>query len=338
MWHYRFGTSCPLSVLETHWHEWMPARFTSIWQIENGQWVCQRKNANHRITHNNDFDAWAIFDQQIENTELGLWLERVLHTSNATTGDSPKIAEMMDLLITQGMWYASTRLAYQLAIATSITEAFGGETPAKDAPNTAPSEIDLSRWADIFDQIFSFYTMLLAEAKSLFTSEYWQCFENDACNAIAKDSTIEKWTQQQKTAFVKATIKAFLFNDIYCAIQIFMSGTQGSFGLITVSTLEPERLVLSAKGQPISIGYDHLQEYTVYASDPAAVDAILLGQPKTYRLDLDQKTREIAVVSATNIQLYAMAEKRELLPNELEQRWIPMQSISFGSRKVEPKL
>lgn len=55
----------------------------------------------------------------------------------------------MDLLITQGMWYASTRLAYQLAIATSITEAFGGQIPAKDAPNTAPSEIDLSRWADI---------------------------------------------------------------------------------------------------------------------------------------------------------------------------------------------
>jgi hypothetical protein len=328
-WHYRFGTSCPPSVLETHWHEWMPARFTSVWQIENGQWVCQRKNVNHRITHNGDFDAWKIFNKQIENTELGWWLERVLHTPNATTGDSPKIAGMMDLLITQGMWYASVRLAYQLAIATSITEAFGGKTPAKDAPNTAPSEIDLSRWADIFDQIFSFYTLLLPEASAIFTSEYLQRFENDACHAIAKDSTVGQCPQPQIITFVKTTIQAFLFNDLSCATQTFMSGARGSFSLVTISTLEPERLVLSAKGQPISIGSDRLQEYTIYASEPAAVDAILLGLPETYRLDLDQKTGEIAVVSAAEIKLYSMAQERELLPKKLEQRWIPMQGNSY---------
>ena len=125
VWHYRYATSSPPSALETHWHEWIPARQVVVWKIDNDKWVRERKNVNHRITHNGDFDAWIIFDKPIENIKLGLWLERVLHTPNSTTGDSPKIAGMMDMLITQGMWYDSVRLAYQLEVAESIEEAFG---------------------------------------------------------------------------------------------------------------------------------------------------------------------------------------------------------------------
>jgi hypothetical protein len=74
------------------------------------KWLCDRQTVNHRITHNGDFDAWRLFGEPIENADLGLWLERVLHTPNATLGNSPKIAGMMDLLITQGMWDAALRL------------------------------------------------------------------------------------------------------------------------------------------------------------------------------------------------------------------------------------
>ncbi|OWY63321.1 hypothetical protein B7486_53750 [cyanobacterium TDX16] len=47
VWHYRFGTSGPPAVLETHWHEWMSARQASIWQFLEGEWVHQYKNVNH---------------------------------------------------------------------------------------------------------------------------------------------------------------------------------------------------------------------------------------------------------------------------------------------------
>lgn len=150
VWHYRYGTSSPPAIRETHWHEWMPAREATVWQVENEKWVSSRKDVNHRITHNGDFDAWEIFGKQIDNTTLGLWLERVLHMPNSTSGDSPKIAGMMDLLITQGMWDASVRLAYQLEIADLIEEAFGGQEPAKTAPNTAPSQQVLHDWVEIF--------------------------------------------------------------------------------------------------------------------------------------------------------------------------------------------
>ncbi|MEH1809781.1 hypothetical protein [Nostoc sp.] len=336
IWHYRYATSSPPSALETHWHEWIPATQAAVWRIENGKWLRERKNVNHRITHNGDFDAWTIFNKPIENTKLGLWLERVLHTPNSTIGDSAKIAGMMDLLITQGMWYNSVRLAYQLEVAESIKEAFEGQEPSKDAPNTAPSKQDISDWAEIFEKVFQKHTevMLFLNARSDLATfkEDLSIFEEDVLQEINKNILIDQWTQNKRTAFVKMTLDAFLHNDLYRATKIFMSRAHGSFGLVTVSTLQEESLVLSSQGQPISVGFNLLEEYMVYASEPAAVDAILSGSTESHRLDLNQKTGEIALVGANNITVYSMIEGRELLRSELKKRWTPMQ----GNPYIQP--
>lgn len=334
VWHYRFGTSGPPAVLETHWHEWMSARAANVWQFVEGEWIYQSKNVNHRITHNGDFDAWTLFDKSIENAHLGWWLERVLHTPNSTKGDSPKIAGMMDLLITQGMWDASVRLAYQLAIASSIESAFGGRQPAADAPNTAPSEQDISSWAAVFENTFVLYRKLLAAPDSPASSQYFCRLENDILQATARDSSISQWSWQKRAIFVRTAIHAFFHNDLYFATKIFMSKAKGSFGLVTVSTLEEGRLVLSAQGQPISIGFNRPEGYMVYASDPAAVDAVLLGFFESYRLDLDQ-TGEIALVSAKDITVYSMNLARNLDSTELENRWISMAKNPY-LRQVKP--
>lgn len=334
VWHYRYATSSPPSALETHWHEWIPARQVVVWKIVNGKWVRKRKNVNHRITHNGDFDAW-MFDKPIESTKLGLWLERVLHTPNSTTGDSPKIAGMMDMLITQGMWYDSVRLAYQLEVAESIEEAFGGQEPSKDAPNTAPSKQDLSDWAEIFERVFQKHTkvVFLNPRSDLATfKEDLSVFEDDVLQEISENNSISQWTRKKRTAFVRMALDAFLHNDLYRATKMFMTRAQGSFGLVTVSTLEEERLVLSAQGQPISLGFNLPSAYMVYASESAAVDAILTGSAESYRLDLNQKTGEIALVGTDNITIYSMLEGRELCGPELKKRWTPMQ----GNPYIQP--
>jgi hypothetical protein len=46
------------------------------------------------------------------NDEIGWFLERVLHTGNDLTGDSPKIAGCLDLLRVQGHWSNAARLAW----------------------------------------------------------------------------------------------------------------------------------------------------------------------------------------------------------------------------------
>ena len=333
VWHYRYATSSPPAILETHWHEWMPARSADVWRVEGGKWVCDRQTVNHRITHNGDFDAWMLFGAPVENAALGLWLERVLHTPNSTLGDSPKIAGMMDLLITQGMWDASLRLAYQLEVAKSIEEAFGGKSPSKTAPNTAPSEVEIQEWTEIVEGVFCQHQdpILRPNAASILDLSKQQLaqLERDLISALSQHRSIGRWTDPDRAAFVKTAVHVFFHNNIYQATKVFMSRAMGSFGLVTASTLSEASLVLSAWGQPIATGFNVCDNYMVYASEPAAVDAVLADIPRSYRLDLDQKTGEIAWVGVDRITIYSMQADRELRGAELGQRWIPLQGNAY---------
>ena len=337
VWHYRFGTSGPPAVSETHWHEWMGARQEKVWQFEEGQWVCRTTNINHRITHNGDFDSWHLYGKEIPNTELCLWLERVLQTPNNRQGDSPQIAGMMDFLIAKGMWYASVRLGYYLAISESIEAVFDGQAPHRDAPDTTPSEAQLRAWANLFEQTFLLYRRLLAAPNSPSWNQYLCRLEHDLLQAIAKNETMSQWDWQKRVNFVRTAIHAFFHNDPYLAVKTFISGAEGSFGLVVVSTLDKEQLILSAQGQPISIGFNWQEGYAIYASEPAAVDAVLLNLPESYRLDLDQKAGEIARISANEITVYSLSNKRELTPSELRERWISMTNHPYLPHVKYPK-
>jgi hypothetical protein len=329
VWHYRFGTSGPPAVAETHWHEWVAARSEKVWQLNDGQWHCQMMNVNHRITHNGDFDSWHLYGNDVSYTELNLWLEKVLETPNERQGDSPLIAGMMDFLITQGIWHASVRLGYYLAIANSLN--------TEEQADINPSAAQLRVWGELFEQTFLLYRRLLAAPNSPSWNQYLCRLEHDILQAIAKDETMSQWDWQKRVNFVRTAIHAFFHNDPYLAVKTFMSGAEGSFGLVVVSTLDRERLILSAQGQPISIGFNWQEGYMIYASEPAAVDAVLLNLPESYRLDLDQKTGEIARVSANEITVYALNDSRELTPGELRERWLSMTDCPYLPHVKYPK-
>ena len=329
VWHYRFGTSGPPAVTETHWHEWIGARQTKVWQFIEGQWLCQLQNVNHRITHNGDFDSWNLYGEEVVNKDLGLWLARVLKTANDAQGDSPKIAGMMDLLIAQGMWKASVRLAYYLTVAESVESAFDGQKPSQAAFDTTPSVEDLNTWTEIFEQTFLLYRRLLAAPNSPSFNQYLCRLEQDILQATNDDPKIAQWEWQKRVNFVRTAIHSFFHNDVNFAVKTFMARAEGSFGLVVVSTLDKERLVLSAQGQPISVGFNWQEGYMVYASEPAAVDSVLLNLPESYRLDLDQKAGEVARVSANEIKIYSLSDNREITATELRDRWISMENHPY---------
>ncbi len=328
-WHYRFGTSGPPAVIETHWHEWTPGKIETVWQIENGQWIARPQNINNRITHNGDFSSWTLFGEPVENGWIGLWLERVLNIPNNTVGDSPKLAGMMDLLITQGMWTASARLAYQLTVATKLEDAFGGQEPSKAAPNTAPSPTDLNHWASVFEAVFAAQIGGLTIPESISTPHNLNKLQQDTIQQLKPDPQLAKLTQKQLQSFVEETIQAFLSNNLYHATKLFLDKAQGSFGLATLSTLETDHLVVSALGQPITLGFDRQNQYAVYASEPTAVDVVLANHPDNYRLDLNQNTGEIAILSATKLVIYSMTEDRELDETEMLRRRVPFQGHPY---------
>ena len=329
VWHYRYATSGTApSELETHWHEWIGAREEKVWRSTGREWLYESRNVHHRITHNGDFDRWQIFNQEIKNTTLGLWLARVLHTPNAAKGDSPKIAGMMDLLVTQGMWYASVRLAYQQAIAISIEDAFDKQEPSVAAPNTAPSREELNAWVEIFESAFTSELSNLkphdADKITPTALKSSKTLRQALITALSNHSSAKSLSKLQIISLIQFTLEAFFNNDLYRATQIFVDRAKGSFGLVTVSTLSESELVLCAKGQPITVGFNWERGYMVYASEPAAVDRVLLNKPQSFRLDLDKQNGEVAKVSAKNITIYSLTQQQELSVLYLRDRWISM--------------
>jgi hypothetical protein len=82
---------------------------------EGGTWTRDQINWSIVITHNGDFDGWAPYDgQMVTNAGMGTYLKHVLHCENTANGDSTKYAGIMDLILTQGVWWKSLRMAYAL--------------------------------------------------------------------------------------------------------------------------------------------------------------------------------------------------------------------------------
>ena len=311
-WHYRFGTSGPPSVLETHWHEWCPARVDRIWEQHDGQWSATQKNINHRITHNGDFEGFNLFNRIVDYETLGLWLERVLHVANKTLGDSPKIAGMLDLLICKGNWYSAVRLGYQMAIAQDVSAAFGGMTPTRSAPQTAPSRSTLEHWASIFETCFEDFAKTYSERGWNDDKLRRQQLQRRIHHNLNRDSRLSMNGADRLRNLIDETVNAFLDNDPEHASRLFLTQARGSFGLVTLSTLTPDRVVLGCLGQPLSTGFDPEDRVSLYASEPASIDASLALRPQAFRIDLNQNTGEVAVLTSTGLSIYSLSDMRDL--------------------------
>ncbi len=332
--HYRYGTSSAPAVKETHPHQWMPSRIARVWSLENGKYAASNKPVSTVITHNGDFDYWNIFGDEQPNDQIGLWLEHVLHSPNDTKGDSPKIAGMMDLLLTQGMWDASARLAYQLTVASSFKDAFDGQEPSKSGPNTAPSIAQLQKWAAIFEGAFEPRKNILARRDA----EDWRVLGREAAKALETDAVAKDWTREQRENFAAAAVEAFRENDLYRSTQKFMAGAIGSFGLATATALEGDHVVLSARGQPLSIGIDPDNQRMFYVSEPAALKVMLEeSEGEVYRWDLDQKRGEILDLRLDGWRLYSEQLGREFTQDEIARsgRLIEMKDNPYMSRLNE---
>jgi hypothetical protein len=301
-WHYRFGTSGPPAVRETHWQEWTPGRQGHLWQRDaDGRWTNRRCRVHHRITHNGDFEAFEGWGQLVDvAAALGPWLEQALQRPAPAVVDSARIAGMMDLLICQGDWFAAVRWGFLSTVASF-----------PDAPAAA----DLERWTLQFERVFR---ELVAGASNpeqlepLLIERLLGPLQADPALRTLEASSLRRWIQR--------SLALFLHNDPATAVQQFMQGARGSFGLVVASTTWPDRLVLSSLGQPITIGMDPRGGLALYASESAAVDAVLQGQPEAWRLDLDENAGEVAVLASDALEVTSLSLERPLTAQELQGR------------------
>lgn len=342
--HVRFATQSDSQINETHPHQWMAERSVELWALRNGKLEKARKKLAIIVAHNGDLDYLWLYDDWVPNRVLGWWLERVLHTPNTTVGDSPKIAGTMDFLVTQGIWDASVRLGYYLKVAESLAEVFGGQEPARGAPNTAVSNEILYELGKIFEEQFMWHKNAIMKPGVKTMQETWDLgdpvamrnFEDAVINRLKQNSFSANWGEKKLRGFVRETIQSFFENDLFGATRKFFDRADHSsntFGLALGSTLKTDGMVVAARGQPLALGIDEKGHAVRVASEPAAVKIIDEKTRATDRFVLNQELRgEIVEITLgsnapdlrTPLTVFSRDSNHKLTSEEVLKRYEPL--------------
>lgn len=296
------------------------------------------------------------YSQTMVNESIGLWLERILHVSNQTKGDSPKIAGCLDLLRVQGRWAASARLAWVRCILTSAVEVTGGVPLSKSAPNKFPGDKFWSTWESFLEQQWVQHANNIVKPSGTEKPQYWidhaaeklfvNClktelfsrssmpdrqFEDSFLANLSESRPVHKltcyhlgaadWTDSQALSFLRTAVRGFLRGDLYTALSELLSRAEGSFGLQAHCTLEPGVVVIASKGQPMSISYNPSKPLCLFASEAEAlaVPVDTAGTWLTDRIDLDSHGEVMRLGPPRPLQEGAFAARSNSPTGELSQ-------------------
>lgn len=316
--HSRFGTSSVPAVLETHPHQWTPCGSCSVWEWDVARgWNRRVCSCSLSITHNGDFDAWRPYRDTIDVGVLGHWLDRILGVRHCATGDSAKMAGMMELLLCQGQWFNAVRLAYHLHVACHAEQASDWTPLGREAPCTVPDAAVLRLWSEVLDAEFAKWLVVengllgprrpLAEETGSLHLFLQAAVQNLKCGESGR--LLEQWVPAGKVLqFVRAAVESFRDNDLLAATTTFLRRAEGTFGVTVTSTLWPGTVVVAAHGQPMSLGFcgnlqDRCPSLVVWSSERAALNTVVRSAGKqqiavTARLDLDDQWGEVLQLSA----------------------------------------
>jgi hypothetical protein len=331
--HVRYATSGESSAHEAHPFYYVEPKQRGSRRIL--RWIGGRSSVSEQpvyttLTHNGDMEGLRWRGTWLPYPELGDFLERVLGAPNRWSGDSPLLAGAVELLLCRGMWFESLRLAFHLTVApeppdlAALPASLVGEQRRKAARELlasypAPSASTLEAWAKLAEKAWrgrsDTPTTKSLSFRELLEARLLQCFEREAFPELPIARLAE---------FVRATVEAFLDNDLYVAVRKLEAIVQGTFGCVVTSTLEPGCAVAFSRGQPLSLGFHARDALVGIVSERAALKVRGAGDQPVFeeRLDLDLCRGEIARVEIDahhpiRLTVFNVAEGREWVGPEL---------------------
>jgi len=290
--HTRFGTSSSPAEKETHPHRWLGDHMDTVWRREPGRpWHCSRTNVCVTITHNGDFDGWLVHDKVVPNGILGEWLSRIFHHGNAAAGDSPKMAGVMDLLVCQGRWCASVRLAFVKVVLKHVEQVSGWMKLQPGSPNVAPKPSTFEAWARVFESAFDdevkenpnlepdedFMSELAMTVLDIFHDP--ERLQKIVGSELAIEE-LQEWEMLDGHVlrrFCETACEVFFQNDLLSSVWSFFRRAEGTFGVSVTCSIWPDKVVLAAKGQPVSVAIDPARPLALWASETASLAAAWPG-------------------------------------------------------------
>jgi hypothetical protein len=260
--HTRFATSS-LSTLEgTHPHQWTPPTTRRIYNFQSNKF--QDQTVENFITHNGDLDFYQLNGKTYDVEIVLKWLAKVLQIPAPASVDSMGIAGLVDLIRCQGSFALSARYAIALAMANATM----------DDHKEYPSKSLLDKLALFFEECWNNFvaTMSLEQKQTQEDGTPWTdsitfrtqlataaseklSKQAELCQPLMDMGFLSNNVEDSNSiyAFSVATIHAFLDNDLFYTIQVFLKNAKGSFGLTASSSLDARRrLVIAARGQPVS--------------------------------------------------------------------------------------
>jgi len=297
--HTRFATSSAPAEIETHPHQWSPPKHYVVWslegdRVESSKWTRRLRSVENFITHNGDFDRFSIFHQEHTYDKIGQWLAKVLNKTNDGRGDSVKIAGLIDLLHTKGMWFHSVRLAYHKNLAESLdTTLLKG----------SPSEEHLRQMAGVFESAMAELVVITQSASNEeehdedpLDKRLVDKVTDRLRSESARPLPFQRVSKRHFEDFIFSTVRVFFANDLYTAVRLFLNGARGSFGLVATSSIF-DGVVVAAEGQPMSVGFDEERGICLFASEANALKVdVGTGGSVTKIFSLDEVFGEVLEV------------------------------------------
>jgi len=262
--HTRFATSSAPTVIESHPHRFGNARTVFMWRCDgSGRWASSLERMEVYITHNGDLDFFELYGRLRTHSDLSLWLRQVLQINNKTAQcDSTKIAGLMELFRTQGLWYASLRLAFQNVVQPSFDSVIRGEN--------LPSTAHMSQAAKLADKLFEDFT----KNSALDTQAHFDELARRLANSLVQNvGTLKDFVAPCGDCMQVAqeALRCFLANDLFLSLKHFLSKAHGSFGLSVCCSLDPNAVALASRGQPMSVAFSALEGVVLWGSEASAL-------------------------------------------------------------------
>lgn len=224
--------------------------------------------------------------------------------------DSIKIAGILELLRTQGVWSLSLRLAWiQMCQVRHI----------KDGTAKLPPASALAHAAGVADGVF-------AEHAKAHDASPWSADDTQALIVALADALSEtdlgKATVDVARAdenasvllggvmlLVRNAVQNFFTADLFSAMTVFLAHAVGSFGLSASSALDPSVVVIASRGQPMSLSVAPESGAVLWGSEVVAQTNAPLPAPRSgppgdaeapapashlaYRHDLNERDGEV---------------------------------------------
>lgn len=324
--HSRYGTSSAPAVKETQPHTWLPERRVPVWSPDSAQSGPRKLSprVSAFVTHNGDFDAWEIYGSSVSYDQIAVWLEKVLGTGHSAKGDTPKLAGVVDYVFAQGMWDAALRYGFFETVPDS---------PSLPAPSAGIWKVWGAKADEAFAKLIREGALAPVREWNLMSAEDRRLVQDAVAEVLSTETDFRKWVPEAKrAAFIESAVTAFMDHDLYTTAKIVKRRSEGSFGVILTSSLQPEKTVLFAHSQPLFIGYDPELNFMTWASEAAAlkVSFTVEGRKRTlpYRFDMNQETGEILELRMEDglaaegepiqsVRVYSEFLKRELTAEEV---------------------